>query len=957
LVRAPFALAASLVVLLLGVASAGPSPSIWLLAIILIAAVSPFVVLGVLTSREVASLQGTAAPSVLGASKPWLASALRSAAELGEHPAGSPALRDAHREAVTASLGRLDLNAELETRRPAMRAAASTIAAFAVALLAGAFEPHVAAGLYAISHPFAKQNGERLALVVAGLHIRATPPRHRGGQPVELQDPSRIVVDEGAQLAIDVTLRIDASSVDVDLAGRPARLVRLDGRHFRGETTARTTGPVAIRLRTADEALVDAKSRRIDVRDDASPVIRVVSVSPESPVERDAEITIRIDATDDVGLHELAQTVRAPNGTETRTVLASPEAHTLRAEATSVVRLADLDLRPGDTITVGIEAIDDDSVDGPKTTRSEPIAIRIDDGHEARDRATADLRAVLDEAITSLAARLEADAPTPSVDLIARAARLAISSRGVADRIRLVLDAPEETVGLASPDRGLLRSFERRLNAAAAADETAAVRGVDAVTRADATGIDATEDIVLAVADLLGRLELEDAATIAREIAALQRELASLVRELRENPSDSLRASIRATMQRIRQRMAELAAKLGSMRDELPAEFRNAAAAASAEASDALSELEQALADDDLDAAERSVVELEQALRQMTQSSSAAEDELQTTRFGPRQQAFAAAFESLAELEVEESTLANESARIRDGLSQRAAEAIGDERTNGLAPLAAEARRIETQLRQLGRISGAPVDDDALERTLARLDDAREALSRGDLGEAREMMNRTTGTAESIASDLELSRRMFDSPDRRTAQASETARAAADALRALDDSVTRALPALEAQIRAADQSAMSANNTRQARARDAAGRIAEQLGGSALGEPIAPDIADGLHEAQGMMTEAETALSRQDAVGAANAEARAARRLRELREEIEQQSSSSSGGGGGGGGGGSSGSASGEVVEVPTASASEDATTRRRRVLDAMGDDVPEAYRGSVRRYYEELLR
>ena len=113
-----------------------------------------------------------------------------------------------------------------------------------------------------------------------------------------------------------------------------------------------------------------------------------------------------------------------------------------------------------------------------------------------------------------------------------------------------------------------------------------------------------------------------------------------------------------------------------------------------------------------------------------------------------------------------------------------------------------------------------------------------------------------------------------------------------------------------------------------------------------------------------MMAEASAALRARNTIDAAAAQTRAARRLRELREQVEQEHSSSGGGGGGssessgGGGGTSSSSQSGEQrVEVPVGSGSESAAMRRRRVLDAMGDDVPESYRGSVRRYYEELLR
>jgi hypothetical protein len=979
----PAALGFTAAVALAGAALVGPTPSLVGFVLTGILTFAPWPLMGALVARELRGFRGAASARLLQSEYPWLASALRSARELAraagtgtqtatgttttdladmpDVAGGSAELVAQHRQAVLDALGRIDLATIVPLRRLGLRAAVLCVLMLAVSSFIARYESHVSTGLYALTHPLTPANGVRLALIVDRLGVRVSPPTHRGGAPTDHPEPTQLAVDEGARIDVELSLRFEVVEAEANFGSSTVRLERVSGTRFRGHVVAQRGGPIVIRARTRDGWLRDATPRTLTVRDDAPPVVHIVGYSPESPIARDAEIVINYEATDDVALTELTRIVRTPSGVEQRTALTTLAEATRTFTDSTRLLVAELDLRPGDAVTITLEARDGDSVDGPKTTRSEPLTFMVDDGREARERATADLRGLLDATLDSLALRLESDVPAEEAPLRARAERLATDLDALRDRIQTLVSAPSEQGGMRATDRGLLRGIERRIGTLAAADRAAATRGDEATRHADSAAVTVLEDATLAIAELLGRVELEDAAAIARELAALQRELATLVHQLRENPSESARNAVRAAMDRIRRRMAELAARLGSMQEELPAEFRNAAGASAAEVSDALSDLEQALARDDLDAADRSVAALESALRQMARASEEAHDEFAGTRFGPRQRAFAEAFQRLSELEHEQSALAGDSARVRDGLSQRAIDALGGSPVDGLAPLAAEARRIDETLRQLDRIGRAPVDQQSLDRARARLEDAREALAHGDLGQAQAMLDDSTNTLDAIASDLDFSRRMFDETNGQIADAAQVARRAADALRALDDRVMNAIPALRQQIRDADEAALTANGTRQAQAEEAARSIASTFDSDALGEPIAPDVATGLREAAGMMNEARTALGEQNTVDAAAAQTRAARRLRELREQIEQESSSSSSSGGGssgGGGGGGGQSDSGEgSVEVPGAGGSADAAARRRRVLDAMGDDVPEGYRGSVRRYYEELLR
>jgi hypothetical protein len=77
----------------------------------------------------------------------------------------------------------------------------------------------------------------------------------------------------------------------------------------------------------------------------------------------------------------------------------------------------------------------------------------------------------------------------------------------------------------------------------------------------------------------------------------------------------------------------------------------------------------------------------------------------------------------------------------------------------------------------------------------------------------------------------------------------------------------------------------------------------------------------------------------------------AARRLTELREQLEQDASTSSGGGGG------ARDDLGGEVRIPGSEEFAGSMDLRRRLLDGMREGAPSGWEEPVRRYYEELLR
>lgn len=148
---------------------------------------------------------------------------------------------------------------------------------------------------------------------------------------------------------------------------------------------------------------------------------------------------------------------------------------------------------------------------------------------------------------------------------------------------------------------------------------------------------------------------------------------------------------------------------------------------------------------------------------------------------------------------------------------------------------------------------------------------------------------------------------------------------------------------------------MSEDAPRQRAASEAADRLADRFDQGPDGTPLSPDVGGALREIRGLMDEASGSLGRGDPVSSARAQDEAARRLAELREQVESEAS----GGGGGGSGGAEGSSADfrRPVRIHDASEFEGPMEMRRRVLDAMHDSAPAGYEEASRRYYEGLLR
>jgi hypothetical protein len=245
----------------------------------------------------------------------------------------------------------------------------------------------------------------------------------------------------------------------------------------------------------------------------------------------------------------------------------------------------------------------------------------------------------------------------------------------------------------------------------------------------------------------------------------------------------------------------------------------------------------------------------------------------------------------------------------------------------------------------------ATVERETLDAVRARLGDARAALGHGDLGEASRMTEEAGARLDDLSRDLDLDALMFPGHRGETSAASGTARSVSRGLDALRRDLDAAIPEIERHLDVAERGRMREDVPRQGAAADATGRLRETFEHGPDGTPISPEGALELSEIERQMREAATALEAGDVVEASRAEDEAARRLTELREQLEQDASAESSGGGG------SRNDLDREVRIPGSDEFSGSMDMRRRLLDAMREGAPSGWEDPVRRYYEGLLR
>lgn len=912
----------------------------------------------ILTLRPTRRWVGGGASRLLGSVRSDLVSRARSAFELIQAEDGlSRELVLAHVEQVGRELGEIPPSRVVPwtwLKHPSigvgfMGVLGAIVFVFAVDRAAG--------GTWALLHPGQHdETGTPIAAAFNDVQARLVFPSYLAREPRIVRDMTRLEVPAGTTVELSGRVRMDASAAELEFAG--ARIaMTVDGEHVRARFLSRVDSALGLRARTSDGTWVrDATARSIRIVPDEAPAVVMITPNEDATIEPDESIAVIADVSDDIGIGSIDLVVRFPEGREQRRRVLTPQPSIAHWTGSDILSIAELEVAPGDRVEVWIEAADNDDVTGPHVGRSSSRTLTVASAATRRQESLAELDALVDLAIHTLADRLETLAPEE--ENAARARRTSLRS-GTERFVRALSEfATHARSGVAPQDAALYGEAARRVRRIDQAEEQlhgATLGSFSARQRADERmGAELEEDVLL-LNDLLTRARIGDAAEIARELESLRREIASLLQELRRADTPEARAALLSAIARAEQRLADLRARMSRLGTTVPEEFANARQNEAAESQDALAAIRQAVESGNLDAAQQALTRLEQEIDALAGALGNHEESFAEERFGPRNRALADAYDRMMGLEAEQRELARRTTEVRAAAARRALERAGERGSENARRLAPRTRNIRQALAPIDRERLSSMEREAIDAVRQRLHDAEDALSTGDLGEANRMVESAGEELGNLARDLSLDAMMFSGHDGHTARAAQAANDAERQLRDLRRALDDALPRLGSHLDASESGQMRADAPRQREAERAASDLAGAFEQGPDGTPLSPEASAALREISQWMNESARHLDGTDPAHAARAQEEAARRLTELREQLDSERQRSSGGGGGEGG-----QSRPEVagrVRIRDRSDFEGPMELRRRLLDAMHDAPPDGYEESVRRYYESLLR
>ncbi|HEY6882143.1 MAG TPA: hypothetical protein VI299_29135, partial [Polyangiales bacterium] len=759
-----FATATAALLLLLGALLSGPSLSLTGAALIWTLVLSATALACAVGVGSLEDLRGPRRAKLLGTHHPGLAARARSAAELARTPNGSPELIASLAHSVTEELDAVPLSRLVPAPRHFGSMVWSALALVLVCALSFSTRDDAAAGLYALLHPGARDTqGSLVGLWVSTLRARISYPPATGRKTDELSQVRSLSVPEGATIELTLQPRYTIDRAVLKLGERTLPWRRHEDGTLTLSLTAEESGKIELRARVGASWISDPEPRELRVDKDAAPVVELLTPLSDQDAEPSQHVPFSYRARDDHGLDGVDLVVQLGPNRERRLRIQSfaEQATTLRDEGTTDVVPAAFGARSGQTLAVWLEARDRDAFGGANVGRSPVRTIRIGDADGERGPELPLLLAARDRALDALAERLE----NPRHDDVAkvdamRARKTAKAMRELIEALSALADGYDDSPSSEGSNESLIRDMNRRLSRLLR--EEASSEGA-AWTRVDRTAVGELEEDALWLSDLIGRAKLEAAEGALSRLSATRQRMRKLLNQLKQSDDPAQRAELLAEIARARAELNEIGERLSQAESDVPSDFVNYEALRRDADDDPLQQLERALAQGDLDAAEKALAMLDERMASLENGLQNGSESFGNARFAPRNTALDRAHAEVKELQQSQEQLAKESDRVAQkararGPEQRAFEAENER-------LSQRSEQLEKRTRELeaGRMQPAVAES---QRTAAqRLKDARDALRQGEVQEARNMAERAASDLQSLAAEMKLDARMFPGHD------------------------------------------------------------------------------------------------------------------------------------------------------------------------------------------------
>lgn len=799
---------------------------------------------------------------------------------------------------------------------------------------------------------------------------------------------------------------------EVRLAGRADRAVKAaalligeeevaltveNGRDLSGTFVVTRGGSYRFRLTEPDgDDTLDPVAHKITLRPDEAPKVELEEPEEDRTVRLEDEVGLVFHASDDYGVTAFRLVVRRQGSgapafeKELLSLETSPRE--LRSSASFLVE--ETGARPGDRLSVYVEALDNDTVSGPKAGRSVTRVLTVFSAAEHHRKLIELEEKLLDRMVHVLGDELEAPLPAELREGTSEEQKRALDKHATnhAKQVALIelldrilddlredeMTPPEVRRALANMraeiERPLRDKAELVKNALSALvnDRPVLAYVWRHLASKQRQAIDKLERHVLYLEDLLNTQRLEEAQRIAEEMRRTQQELKELIEQYKESPDDATRERILEEIGRLREQMKQLMERLSALQRDIPGEYLNHEAFEQREMMQEAKDLDQLIEDGKLDEAakmlEQMVEQTEKLLGQLEENR----EEYGGEEYQELRDKVEKFTQELSALEAAQEQLLHRTERQLDAARKEAEKRLSGRIEEKLKELLEQTKECNDELRAVDTDSLFVMEQEDAAFAQARTEDLEQALESGDLEDALESASQAAAAARMTERALEeRAEGLFGSRNPQLKKASQKMQAAREKLEGIRGELEELLPDPAEMLTPNQRASLLQDAEEQAQLQKRAQRLRQQMEEIGKEVPIfGPQHGQAVDEAGRQMRRAEQSLKREGLRPARGAQQQALQRLQDLRDALEQQGQGQGGSGGlplplpGGaeqGGrereGGDGRGSRKDKVKIPGAEEFKVPDAFRKDILDAMREGAPDEWEGEVKRYYEELVK
>ncbi|NOZ85587.1 MAG: DUF4175 family protein [Deltaproteobacteria bacterium] len=785
-----------------------------------------------------------------------------------------------------------------------------------------------------------------------------------------------LVVPVGTRVTLSARTAIPLKKAGLILPGGDKRAISIDGskRGLKVSFVALKQGNYKVAATSYDgRKMVESRGHRLYLVPDRVPNVEILKPLSGKEVQQDDMLQIDFRADDDYGISRVDLVMRRRGasgpGKEQRRKLMEYERRPREVHRSLEFDLAKVELEPGDDIVFYLEVFDSDSVNGPKSGRSNSIVLKVYSPRNRHEQYITDQEELRELALKLLAGVLEQEQGIHGKNRLedpTGPARLVQSINVLTDRMAQVIrDSAKDPL---KDDTAIqvIRRFAARLKNKATLGAALATRSAKSKTLAAdyfrfLLSLDpVVEKGIIDMTDSLDRQRYDQALASAEDLRHAEAKLKELLKQYMENKDPAVKARLRAEIEKLKRRLAQVLSQLARTTHQVADEFLNPDALESRDMLSLLGKLDKALNQGDEQGARRAMDDFERELENTLAMLEAGSATLADAKFKDAFDKMEEISSELAELEGGEREVSQRLDDLVESYRKKALPKGQDAWKKEMARLAKMAGNLVEKIEKLGSRAGdigayplySARERASLLHTQIRVGQVVDAIKTArDTMEDIELFREALGQKGMLGLRA-LSDTNWSVLDRQSGDAAELAEKILRALEKLKPApASKVLSAKEKSMAGELKKGQVSYKKRATKLSSEMMKLISRLPG--IGEEPLAQLSQARYE----MSSAQRELAKLGLKDARDSVERVVDRLARARTALQNLRQSMQMGVARSGGRVRPGSGRFEKVNIPRPEDYRVPKEFREDLLEAMKRPAPKEYKEMIKKYYEELVK